>query len=164
MTSLGVNFLCVIQIMHLDVGHAIAFADPRPGIKISVATLPSENGAKLLAERESKYAMLQFRYMLRRLDDDGAYFVLERRPAKAAADLAAYRQDREARSKALDQAADFADSDVQRQTIADYHTFLEGPNGYLAGNDTAFALKDEKSAVSSLKPLRSTPTRPWRNL
>ena len=39
--------------MHLDVGHAIAFADPRPGIEINVATLPSENGAKFRAERES---------------------------------------------------------------------------------------------------------------
>ena len=39
--------------MHRDVGHAIAFADPRPGIEINVATLPSENGAKFRAERES---------------------------------------------------------------------------------------------------------------
>jgi hypothetical protein len=39
--------------MHLDVGYPIAFADPRPGIEISVATLPSENGANFPAQRES---------------------------------------------------------------------------------------------------------------
>ena len=45
--------------MHRDVGHAIAFADPRPGIEINVAALPSENGAKFRAERESN-ALVKF--------------------------------------------------------------------------------------------------------
>ncbi len=86
-------------------------------------------------------AMMQLRYTLRRADDDGAYFILEKRPAKAAADMSAYRKDVEDLSRTLAQAGQYANSDVQRQTIAEYHSFLDGPDGYLASNKAAFLLK-----------------------
>jgi methyl-accepting chemotaxis protein len=74
-------------------------------------------------------------------DDDGAYYIGDRRPASAAQRLARYRRDVASFQAKLAEAATLVDDDSQRAVIADINTAANGPKGWLRGNDDAIALK-----------------------
>jgi methyl-accepting chemotaxis protein len=77
----------------------------------------------------------------RSADDDGWWFLSQRRPERAAAFMTSYRSDLQDLKTGLDQAALSASDDVQRKALADFHALLDGAQGYVAGNEEAFALK-----------------------
>jgi methyl-accepting chemotaxis protein len=74
-------------------------------------------------------------------DDDGAYYVVDRRPAEAAQRLAKYRLSVASYQEELAKATKFADNDTQRAMIADIHAAADGPKGWLQDNEDAFALR-----------------------
>jgi diguanylate cyclase (GGDEF)-like protein len=74
-------------------------------------------------------------------DDDGAYYIGDRRPAEAAQRLAKYRLDVASFQAKLVDASKLANNDKQRALVAAIHAAAEGPKGWLQGNDDAFALK-----------------------
>ncbi len=74
-------------------------------------------------------------------DDEGSYYLMERRPAQSAQYLAAYRSDIADFRSSLEDATRLADSDKQRALIADIHKAIDGPQGWYQGNEAAFALK-----------------------
>jgi methyl-accepting chemotaxis protein len=76
-----------------------------------------------------------------KVNDLGAYYLLESRPAAETALLLAYAVGRGQLGSDVDRLAQLANSDAQRDALARYHDFAEGPNGYFASVDKAFALK-----------------------
>ena len=74
-------------------------------------------------------------------DDDGAYYIGDRRSAQAASRLAKYRLDVAAYQAEAAKASKFADTDRQRALIADIRMAADGPKGWLQSNEDAFALK-----------------------
>jgi methyl-accepting chemotaxis protein len=90
-------------------------------------------------------------------DDDGAYYVADRRPARAALRLAAYRQGIDEYKATLAAAEKLADNDVQRARIADIHAAADGPKGWLAGNENAFALRAAGNFEAAAKSYFDTP-------
>ncbi len=79
--------------------------------------------------------------LLRTADDEGAYYVMERRRAQSAQYLSEYRRDLAAFRAKLAEATKLADSDVQRTAIAQVAKFANGPQGWESGNEASFALK-----------------------
>jgi methyl-accepting chemotaxis protein len=76
-----------------------------------------------------------------RADDEGAYYLLERRPVESAQYLAAYRRDLAAFRAHLEAATNLANNDTQRALIADIHKTTDGPQGWEQSNEDAFALR-----------------------
>jgi len=74
-------------------------------------------------------------------DDDGAYYVGDRRPAEAAQHLARYRLDVASYQAELAKATKLSTNDSQRMLIAQIRTIAAGPEGWLQGNEHAFALR-----------------------
>ncbi len=74
-------------------------------------------------------------------DDEGAYYLMDRRPAQSAQYLASYRRDIKEFRSYLERITRLADSGKQRALIADIHKAIDGPDGWLQGNENAFALK-----------------------
>jgi methyl-accepting chemotaxis protein len=124
-----------------------------------VAALQNVQNTQLIPARMS---IILTELTFRSADDDGAWYIMERRPAPAAAgDMAKYRQDLVTLRAYLDKATKLANSDVQRGALDEYHKFLDGPQGYIQGNEGAFALKaagkiaaaEEKYVDTSLDPV-----------
>src|ERR1035441_9958933 len=104
-----------------------------------VAALQNAQNTQLIPARMS---IILTELTFRSADDDGAWYIMERRPAPAAAgDMAKYRQDLVTLHEDLDKATKLANSDVQRAALDEYHKFLDGPQGYMQGNEDAFSLK-----------------------
>src|SRR5450755_823642 len=76
-----------------------------------------------------------------RADDEGAYYLMDRRPVESAQYLAAYRRDLAAFRAHLEAATNLANNDTQRALIADIHKATDGPQGWYQGNEDEFALK-----------------------
>jgi methyl-accepting chemotaxis protein len=89
----------------------------------------------------AQVAILHAELFGRSADDDGAYAIADRRPKQSAQNLVLYRQDVVKFLAALKRASELADSPEERAAITDFHTFLDGPQGYLQGNEDAYAIK-----------------------
>jgi diguanylate cyclase (GGDEF)-like protein len=89
--------------------------------------------ARSAANRLEMFAM--------KADDDGAYYLGDRRPAQASQRLAKYRLDVASYQAKLAEASKLSNNDAQRALIADIHAVADGPKGWLQGNEHAFALK-----------------------
>jgi methyl-accepting chemotaxis protein len=103
-----------------------------------VAALHAEVDTRLVPART---AILRSEMLMRAADDDGAYYLLEHNPAAAAGYLTKYRKDIEAFGPQVQAASALAATDAERAAIATYRKLLDGPQGYLAGNEEAFAFK-----------------------
>ncbi|MGD0472961.1 MAG: methyl-accepting chemotaxis protein [Candidatus Velthaea sp.] len=108
----------------------------------------------------ARIAILRTELYARSVDDDGGYYVTERRPERAAKYLAVYRQDLATFQTELAKAAALATTDEERGAIADYHTFLDGPDGYLEGNEKALALRAAGKFAAAIPAYFDTPIDP----
>lgn len=99
----------------------------------------------------ARTSILRAELLARGADDDGAYYVLDRRAAQSAAELASYRRGVEELKAELANAERLAQDDTERSAIADYHKFLDGPQGWFQGNEDAFALKAAGKFVEAEK-------------
>jgi methyl-accepting chemotaxis protein len=97
---------------------------------------------------------------IRAADDDGWWYVVEPQPAKAAQYLVNYRRDLPNLQSALEQATALANDDTQRAAIAEYRKFLDGPQGYLQGNEDAFKLKAAGKYADARKSYDGVPVTP----
>jgi methyl-accepting chemotaxis protein len=79
--------------------------------------------------------------MSRSVDDDGGIYIMDRRPAESAAELAAYRHDVIELNGALQAVEKMVNDGAQRAALERIHGLLEGPRGYVALNEAAFAFK-----------------------
>ncbi len=79
---------------------------------------------------------------VRSADDDGAWYILTGDGTQAAQLMQSYRADVEAVNRTVTTARALADTAAQRAALAEFDAFWSGKDGYLAGNDAAFALKD----------------------
>jgi methyl-accepting chemotaxis protein len=89
----------------------------------------------------ARIAILRTELYIRSADDDGGYYVMERRPAQAAQSLQNYRQDVVVYNTELENATKFAQNDTQRAAIAEIHKQMDGPEGTLQDNERAFVLR-----------------------
>jgi methyl-accepting chemotaxis protein len=89
-------------------------------------------------------------------DDAGAYYVADRRPAEAATRLATYRRDVAVYEAKLAEATRLATDDVQRAAVAELQAGTNGPNGWLAGNEQAFALKAAGKFAEAIRSYTDT--------
>ena len=97
----------------------------------------------------ARVAILRTELFVRSADDDGGYYIRESNPAKAAAHLANYRRDITQFDTEFANASKLATSDTQRAALAELKGLNDGPQGFIAGNDAAFALKSAgKSAAA----------------
>ncbi len=78
---------------------------------------------------------------VRAADDDGAWYIMATDPVQVEQLRRTYYEDVEHVASALDAARALADSDSQRAALNDFDKFWNGADGYLAGNEAAFALK-----------------------
>ncbi len=90
-------------------------------------------------------------------DDEGAYYLMDRRPAESARYLAGYRHDVAAFRDTLAEATRLANDDKQRALIAAIHKAVDGPQGWYQGNEAALSLKaagklDEAERAYALSP------------
>src|ERR1035441_2596610 len=81
-----------------------------------------------------------------RADDEGAYYLMDRRPVESAQYLAAYRHDLAAFRAHLEAATNLANNDTQRALIADIHKATDGPQGWDQVNEDAFYAKSRREA------------------
>ncbi|HVA88274.1 MAG TPA: methyl-accepting chemotaxis protein [Chloroflexota bacterium] len=86
---------------------------------------------------------------VRSADDDGAWYVMTTHPDQAAALMQVYTSDVAQVASRVAQATALADTDGQRQALQSFAAFWSGSNGYLAGNDQAFALKQHGHATAA---------------
>ena len=103
-----------------------------------VAAILAMQDARLIP---AQAAMLRTQLSVRRVDDDGTHSVIAENPRVASLSMVHYRKDVDDLATALAHLEDLANTPVQRQSIADYHRFLDGPRGYLQRNEAMFALK-----------------------
>jgi methyl-accepting chemotaxis protein len=104
----------------------------------------------------ARTSILRAELLARGADDDGAYYTLDHRPAQSAAALNSYRRDVEELKGELANAERLARTDTERSAIADYHKFLDGPQGWFQGNEDAFALKAAGKFVEAEKSYSET--------
>ncbi|MFN8638081.1 MAG: methyl-accepting chemotaxis protein [Dehalococcoidia bacterium] len=78
---------------------------------------------------------------VRAADDDGAWMILTPDSGQQAEMLATYRVQTERVATAVADARTRAFNDAQRDALAQFDTFWSGADGYLAGNEVAFGLK-----------------------
>jgi methyl-accepting chemotaxis protein len=89
----------------------------------------------------ARIAILRMELFTRSADDDGGVYVMELRHKQASDYLLSYRSDLTNLNAELASATALARNDEQRAAIADIHKALDGPHGYLQGNEDAFAIK-----------------------
>ncbi len=89
----------------------------------------------------ARIAILRTELFIRSADDDGGFYMMEPRTAAAAEYMRDYRQDVATFKAELATATALAQNDAQRAAVAEYHTLLDGKQGYWQGNEDAFALK-----------------------
>jgi methyl-accepting chemotaxis protein len=97
---------------------------------------------------------------LRSADDTAGHVIMERRSAAAAKNRAHYRAYLVDLQADLAVAAGFANDDVQRDAIGVFHSFLDGPRGYLQSTEHTFALEDAGKHVEAEKILGMQTIRP----
>jgi methyl-accepting chemotaxis protein len=122
-----------------------------------ITTLTTMQTTRLVPARA---AVNQLETYLGKTDDDGAYYVMERRPAVSAQYLAAYRRDLATFQAKLKLAENFATDDVERSAIADIHTFVEGPQGYYEGNERSFQLRSSGNYLAAQQRFTSSTPEP----
>ena len=83
-------------------------------------------------------AALRAETLFFRLDDTGAYYLNEARPATRDHLMAQYRSTRAELATLVAAMAAGAGSDAERDALAAYHKFADGSDGYLAGNEKSF--------------------------
>jgi methyl-accepting chemotaxis protein len=86
-----------------------------------------------------------------RLDDSGAYYLQESRPSERAKLMRQYRETMAQLKTEIDAMEAGATTDAEHKALADYHKFADGPDGYLAGNEKAFALSDTGKRAEAAK-------------
>jgi methyl-accepting chemotaxis protein len=89
----------------------------------------------------AQMAAANARALFRTADDDGSYYVMDADPKAGQGRLATYRADIVALTAQIAKVTALAHNDDQRKALADYNTFMDGPNGYLQGNELGFAQK-----------------------
>ncbi len=87
----------------------------------------------------ARLAALQARALLWKFDDMASYRLMELRSDKQRLLEIAYRNTAAAVAERIAGAQKFADNDVQRRSLDDYHRFMDGPHGYIAANSAVFA-------------------------
>jgi hypothetical protein len=122
-----------------------------------VAAEQAVQGTQLIPAR---MAIIMAEMNIRGADDDGWWYVVDPQPAKAARYLVNYRRDLPNLQSALEQAAALANDDTQRGAIAEYRRFLDGPQGYLQGNEDAFRLKATGKYAEAVKSYDGVPVTP----
>ena len=90
-------------------------------------------------------------------DDDGAYYIMERRPTEATQRLAQYRLAVALFQAKFADATKLASNDLQHTLIADIHTGVDGPEGWLQRNENAFALKAAGKFDAALRAYSKSP-------
>jgi methyl-accepting chemotaxis protein len=125
-----------------------------------VAALRSVEDAQLIP---AQIAILHAEVSGRGADDDGAYFIADRRPRQAASNLAMYRADLAEFKADLKTATQLATSDEQRAAVADYRKFLDGPQGYFQQNEDAFAIKAAGKFEAAINSYVDSPVLPMIN-
>ncbi len=114
-------------------------------------------GTQLIPARVN---IFQMELAARSADDEGWFYLANRNPAAAARYLANYRQHIADLLTDIERATTFADDDAERAAIADYHKFLDGPQGYLQGNEVAFAAKSAGKYADAIKAYGDTSVDP----
>jgi methyl-accepting chemotaxis protein len=76
-----------------------------------------------------------------RLDDSGGYAIMAEEPKRTAALMATYRRLSGEIRQQLEEADRLSEGPEQRAAMATIHRLMDGPGGYLIGNEKAFAAK-----------------------
>jgi len=76
------------------------------------------------------------------VDDLGAWYVLTTDPKQSAELIGTYRSEVEVLRGQIKQVVANTDTEAERATLTELVDFLEAKDGYLAGNDAAFAMKE----------------------
>jgi methyl-accepting chemotaxis protein len=129
--KLQVAFALVILIAISAVGGILL-------VNTQIAALTNQQTTTLVPARA---AINRLATLLRTADDEGAYYILERRPTQSARYLSDYRRDLAAFEGKLAEATKLANNDVQRTAIAQVAKFANAPPGWESGHEAAFALK-----------------------
>jgi methyl-accepting chemotaxis protein len=91
-------------------------------------------------------------------DGEGAYYLIQRDPARSAALLARYQRDVAIFKADLEEATTLANNDGQRARIAEMRKAVDGPTGWYQSNENAFALKRTgKIIAAQLSYVSDTP-------
>jgi methyl-accepting chemotaxis protein len=113
----------------------------------------------------AQMAAASARAFFRTADDDGSYYVMDADPKASQGRLATYRADIVALTTQIAKVTALADNDEQRKALADYSTFMDGPNGYLQGNELGFAQKAAgHAALAERSYIASSPEPPGKAL
>lgn len=108
----------------------------------------------------SRVNIFQMELAARSADDEGWFYITNHNPEASARYLANYRQHVADLLSELERATKFANDDVERAAIADYHKFLNGPQGYLQSNEDAFAAKSAGRYADAIKTYGDTSVAP----
>jgi methyl-accepting chemotaxis protein len=135
----------------------LLFVGALVGVFVISAKVAAVHNVQQAQLHPANTAILQMEVSGRGADDDGGYYVMERRPAEAARYLADYRRDLATFKDALEKASQFASSDTQRDAIAQSRKFLDGPQGWYQAEEDAFKLKAAGKFSEALKYYSATP-------
>ena len=126
------------------------------GVGITVAQIAAAQGYETTQLLPARDAALNARALFRTADDDGSYYVIETDPKVAAGRLATYRADVVTLAAEIAAVEKFANTEEQRKAVADYHAFMDGPNGYFQGEEQSFKEKAAGQYARALKDVIAT--------
>ena len=149
--KLGVKLQASFALVMLIFGAALV------GVFIANAKVDSLIALQTTTLIPARAAINQLKAIGFQTDDEGAYYLLEPRPAESKAYLASYRRDLAVFRADLDQITALANSDRQRALIADIHKAVDGPTGWYQGNEEAFGLKGAGKIAAAQRGYVSSP-------